>query len=108
MRAAAEAEMPRPALGGQDELVRVLEPLRVTVGGAEDDDHRLAAADRLPPKLDVHRRPPIQRPLDRPVVTDQLLDGPREERRIALDRRALLGMREKGKRGMPIRLTVVS
>ena len=62
------------------------------------DDHRLAAADRLAAELDVHRRPPVQRPLDRPVVADQLLDGARQQRRIALDRRPLLGMREQRER----------
>src|SRR5204862_250327 len=34
VRAAAEPEMPRVALGGQDERVWILEPLRVAVGGA--------------------------------------------------------------------------
>jgi hypothetical protein len=37
--ASTEPEMPAVALSGQIERVRLLEPLRVAVGRAEDDDH---------------------------------------------------------------------
>ena len=100
MAAATEAEMPL-ASGAEVELVRGVETVGVAVGGAEDHDHVVAAANRLAAQLHIDGGPAVERPLDRPVVADQLFDGVREQRRVAFERRALLGVHEQRERRVP-------
>src|SRR4051812_33664931 len=61
--AASEAEVASATRSREIELARRLEPLGIVVGRAKDDDHRLAATNRLAAELDVLHRPAVQRPL---------------------------------------------
>ena len=73
MAAAPEREM-LDVLPREVEHVRVLKARRIAVGGAENHDHPFSSANRLAAQLDVPGRPPVERPLDRAVVAEQLLD----------------------------------
>jgi len=94
MAAAAEREVLRirPA---DVEAVGVGEALGVVIGGAEDGDHDIAAADRVAAQLDVGRGPAVQRPLDRPFVAQHLFDRARQERWVGSHLLELLGMCEQ-------------
>ena len=91
MTAATEREVFR--VGPADvEAVGFREALGIVIGGAEDGDHDIAAADRVAAELDVGRGPAVQRPLDRPFVAQHLLDRARNERWVGSHLLELLGM----------------
>ena len=73
MAAAPEREM-LDVLPREVERVRVGKARRIAVGGAENHDHTFSFANRLAAQLDVGSSPPVQRPLDRAVVAQELLD----------------------------------
>ncbi len=97
MRAASEADVLAGGLAPEVELIRFRELRGVTVRGADDGDDEVAAADRLTAELDVGRRPARDRPLDRAVVAQELLDGGWHERRVGAERVELVRVGRGGR-----------
>ena len=98
--AAAEGEVLR--VGPADvEPIGLGEALRVPIGGVEDRDHELAAADRVATELDVRRRPAVQGPFDGSLVAQHLLDRARQERGVVPQLLELIGVREQADDRVP-------
>src|SRR5215472_10732069 len=96
----AEAERHVAIVGaGEVEPVGIGEMAGVPVGRADGGNDHASAWDLAAADLNVSIGDPC-RPLDRAVVSQKLLDGGRDERRIVLELCHLVGMLEQGQRAI--------
>ena len=95
------AEPEVPGLGPPEvEAVRIGELRGVAVRGAEEAEDEGPRRQRHAADLGVLQGHP-SRPLDRPVVTEQFLDGGCEKRRVVVESAALVRVTEEREESVP-------